>query len=331
MWNKIFSILLIATLAFSLSAQQSRRSRSRRDRSRTTQPAAVQSKQTPEKSSAQRDAKKQSVPSSPARTPAPGGDPKFDPKKTTLTQNQIDTVLNGQIRKKLLECKIPMKLHGHKDEEENAPENNETPEDGRKPEDGKKNDGGGKSEQFAFVSRLDFAIMMSQYKSLISNFELIEVSCIRPEWYQQYEAELRKFGPLINEMTIALRIQSHERYAACAKKFKTHQTACLKFLKGKPPRIGRDQYDALVLKNSKIRYQNYLKRLQAEREAAMKRRQEMLKQQNQQKLQSGKPAQAPAAKNPPCAGSRRFVSSAGAGKCASSSPAAAFSTTWSAS
>ena len=135
-----------------------------------------------------------------------------------------------------------------------------------------------KPEKNVFISRLDFSILISQYMSLMKDFELTEVSHIPMDWYQRYEAELRKFGSLVNEMTIALRTRSNGRYVAAVQKFKEQQKACLKFLKAKPPRISKEQYEALVLKNTKIRQQNYLKRLQEERAAAMKRRQEQLKQ-----------------------------------------------------
>ena len=135
---------------------------------------------------------------------------------------------------------------------------------------------------------------MSDYSSLVDNFELTEVSLIQLEWYQKLQAELRKFGPIINEMTIGLRTQSHERYAVGMAKFKAHQKACLDFMKAKPPKISKEQYDALVLKNTKIRRQNYQAELQREREAAAQRRQEMLKQQQQKQQQNQQPA-APAA------------------------------------
>lgn len=277
MWNKLCLIFLIGGLACSLSAQSSRSSRRNRNRNRT-QTTSVEQKQTDKKAGAKTSAKKKDVPQT-AKPPVP--DKKIDLSKPALTQNQVDSVMNDVIRKKLLECKLREKLPGHKDDEEDVPENSETPEDGKKKE----------KYAYAFVSRLDFAILMSEYKSLLDNFELIEVTRIRPEWYQQYQAELSKFGTLVNAMTIALRTRSAERYAAAVQKFKEHQTACLKFLKEKPPRISKDQYDALVLKNTKIRQQNYLKMLQEKRQAELKRREALLKQKTQPKNQSSqKPA-----------------------------------------
>ena len=274
MWNKFLLILFVGALTFSLSGQQYRRTR--RTRGRDVQTTTVQQKKTEEKKSAKPAA------GTPSRKSA-AEKVKFDPAKPDLTQSQIDYVMNSQIRKRLLEYKISEKLPGSANDNEDAPGNGEKPEDGEK-----KPETGGKPEKFTFISRLDFAILMSRYKTLLSNFELIEVSRIRPEWYQRFQTELDKFAPIINEMTIALRAGSNERYADCVKKFKAHQKACLDFLKEKPPRISREQYDALVLKNSKIRLQNYLKRLKEEREAAIKRREEMLKQQTQPQKQPSK-------------------------------------------
>lgn len=261
-------VLIVGSLTFSLSAQQYRRNR--RNRGRGGQTTTVQQKKPEEKPQAKPASGKSERTSSP-------GDTKFDPKKPSLTQNQIDDVMNNQIREKILECKIPAKLPGSKDDVE------DTPEDEDKKPDGNQKTDEGKKRKTTFISRLDFVILMSRYKSLIDNFELIEVSRICPEWYQQYQTELRKFGPLINEMTISIRARSNDRYAAGVEKFKAQQEACLKFLKGKPPRISREQYEALLLHNTKIRRQNYLKRLQEERAAAMQRRQEMLKQKSQPK------------------------------------------------
>ena len=267
MWNKFIVILLVGLLAFSLSAQQYRNYR--RNRGRSGQPATVQQKKTAKKTSAQ------TVASTTEKTPAAKN--KFDPKKPLLTQKQIDSGMN-EIRQRLLECKIRDKMADRKDGDEEEP-----PEDEEKKEDAKK------SKKDTFISRLDLSIMLSRYKSLIDNFELTEVSRIRPEWYQKFRTELDNFGPIINEMTIAMRTESNGRYVAAVKKFKAQQEACLKFLKEKPPRISKEQYEALVLKNTKIRQQNYLKKLKEEREAAMKRRQEMLKQLQQKNQQKNQP------------------------------------------
>lgn len=294
MWNKLCLILLIGGLTCSLSAQTSRYGRRNRNRNRT-QNTAVQQQTADKKSESKSSAKKKDVPKTPA---AP--EKKFDPSKPILTQKQIDSVMNDVIRQKLLECKLRTKLPGNKGDDEEAapetPETVETPEAGTKTEDGEKPESGKKPEKNVFISRLDFAILMTEYKSLISHFELIEVTRIRPEWYQQYQTELNKFGPLVNAMTIAVRTRSAERYAAAVQKFKEHQEACLKFLKGKPPRISKDQYEALVLKNTKIRQQNHLKMLQEKRQAELKRREELLKQRTRPKNQSGKTAQPPAGK-----------------------------------
>ena len=279
MLNKFLLILLVGVLTFSLSAQQYRRNR--RNRGRDNQTNSVQQKKTQENNKKKTSSEvKPPAPSSSSAKPTE----KFDPKKPVLTQKQIDSVLNDQIRERLLECRISEKLRGQKDNEE------ETSDDEEKAEEDKKPQGGKKSKKNAFISRLDFAILMSQYRSMTSNFELSEVTRIPPEWYQQYQTELNKFGSIINEMTIAIRIGSDGRYAAAVKRFKEHQQECLKFLRTKPPRIPNDAYQALILKNTKIRQQNYQKMLQeklkAEREAAMRRRQELLKQRTQPKNQT---------------------------------------------
>ncbi|MBO4648613.1 MAG: hypothetical protein IKX19_05480 [Clostridia bacterium] len=275
MWNKIIALTVLSIfLTGSLSAQHySRRTRGRivttRPQEKNTQ---KKSDETQTRRSAQ-DKKKKTDPTDPSS--------KFDPQKPVLTQSQIDSVMNDQLRQRLLELKIPAKLPGYQGDDEDDEE--EAKEDD-------------KQEKGTLISRLDLAILLSHYSSLIGNFELSEVSHIKPEWYLQYQTELRKFAPIINEITIAVRSQSRERYNAAVKKFKAHQEECLKFLKQKPPRLTREQHQMLVTKNSKIRLENYLKQLQAERAAEQKRRQEMLKQQ-QQKNQPKKPVnQTPARK-----------------------------------
>ena len=262
MWNKIIALTVLSVfLTVPLSAQNyNRRNRGRivttRQQEKTTQKKTTE---TTTKKTAQ-DKKKKADPVSPAS--------KFDPQKPVLTQSQIDGVMNDQIRQRLLEIKVPAKLPGFEEDAEDDDEEEDKKAD-KKEED--------KQEKGTLISRLDLAIVLAHYSSLLGNFELCEVSNIRPEWYLQYQAELRKFGPIINEMTIAVRAQSKERYSAGVKKFKAHQEECLKFLKQKPPRLTREQHQALAEKNSKIRLENYLKQLKAEREAAAKRRQELLK------------------------------------------------------
>ena len=279
MWNKLLLILLLGTAAFSLSAQQYRRYRSRRGRDRSTQTTTVQQTKAEEANKKKTDSS--AVMTVRNRSTSNKLSGKFDPKKPELSQSQIDYVMNNQIRTKLLECNISAKLPGHKENDEEVQEDGEKTENGRIP------------EKFTFVSLLDFSRLMSRYNSLIANFELVEVSSVRPEWYQRYQTELRKFGPIINEMTFAIRSHSSSHYAAGVQKFKAHQEACLKFLKEKPPRISKEQYQALVLKNSKIRQQNYLKKLKEEREAAIKSRQEQLKQLQQKNQQKNQQNQKP--------------------------------------
>ena len=282
MSNKLLLILLSGLLVCPAFAQKTRY------RPRTRRPTTAQ-QQTPQKEQ-KKEQKKENAssvqnPAGPARKPAAptgkksGKSELLTFQKPALTLNYVNYVLKTKIKDQLLERKIPAKLPKRRAGEE------EDPEDGENPEDGEKKDGGRKKEKVTFISRLDFAILMSEYSSLIDNFELTEVSLIRLEWYQKLQAELRKFGPIINEMTIGLRTQSHERYAVGMAKFKAHQKACLDFMKEKPPKISKEQYEALVLKNTRIRRQNYQAQLQREREAAAQRRQEQLKQQQEQKQQ----------------------------------------------
>lgn len=278
MWNKLLLILLLGTAAFSLSAQQYRRYRSRRGRDRSTQTTTVQQTKTEEKKSEKKTASQQKS-RTPERKSSASAAGKFDPRKPVLTQSFIDSVMNGQIRQKLLECKIPAKLPGRKEADEDESNDEENKE------------GGGKPEKFVFMSRLDFSILLSQYKSLMADFELTEVSHIPLDWYRKYDAELRKFGLLVKDMTIAIRTRSDRRYAIAAQQFKAHQQECLKFLKKKPPRISKEQYEALVLKNSKLRLQNYLKQQQEKRQAELLRQKEQLKQLQQKNQQNKKPAQ----------------------------------------
>ena len=281
MSNKLILILLVGLLTLSLNAQKYRYDRRRYRQTTAQQQQASQKDQKKEKT-----AKSQTGPAQNPAGPAKTSQDKKSGKsevltfaKPSLTQNHVNYVLNTNIKKQLLERKIPAKLPKRKAGEE------DDSEDGEASEDGEKKDSGKKKEKVTFISRLDFAILMSEYSSLIDNFELTEVSLIRLEWYQKLQAELRKFGPIINEMTIALRNQSSERYAVSAAKFKAHQKTCLDFMKEKPPKISKEQYEALVLKNTKIRRQNYQAQLQREREAAAQRRLELLKQQQQQQEQ----------------------------------------------
>ena len=280
MWNKFLLILAVVSLTVSLSAQQYRRYRSRRGRDRSTQTTTVQQTKTETKtekktSSTQKATQKGRTSSRKSSASAS----KFDPKKPFLTQNHIDSVLEGQIGKKLLESKIAAKLAGHKNDDDNNAEGEEKEGNDEKP---------GKT---VFISRLDFASMMSEYNSLMANFELIEVTRIPMAWYQQYQTELRKFGSIINEMTIAIRTRSNQRYTAAVQKFKAQQKACLKFLKEPKPKISKEQYEALVLKNSKIRLQKYLKQQEEKRQAALQRQQEQLKRLQQRSQGTQKSAQ----------------------------------------
>ena len=255
MLNKILLFCLICGLACSLTAQNYRASRRSRTR-RGTQNVAVQ---------APAEMKPEPAPAPKNKAAAkkqPTGK-KYDPTKPKLTEDAVKKILDEYIRKKVLERKIPKRLKDCKSEE--------------------------------FFSQSECSNMLGDYKKLTENFELTEVTRIKPDWYKRYGAELEKFKPIAFEMYVAMRKLSDPLFEAAIAKFQKQQEACLNFLKEKPPRITKEEYQALLLKNTKIRRQNYLKRLQAEREAAIKRRQEQLKQ-LQQKTQPQKKDQSAANK-----------------------------------
>lgn len=241
MSNKIFSFCLIFGLFCSLSAQSYRASYRNRTR-RGTQNVSVQ--QQKEKTQPKKEDKKQSSKKETKRSNA--GLTRFDPRKPDLTEAKVKSILEETIRKKLLEKEIASTIR-------------ETTKDN-------------------YFSQSECSSLLSAYNSLQNHFELIEVTRIKPEWYKRYGMELEKFRQVADAMYFALRRYSETEFEDAVEKFKAQQEACLKFLKEKPPRISSGEYQALFKKNTQIRQQNYLKKLKEEREAAMKRRQEMLKQ-----------------------------------------------------
>ena len=241
MWNKIILCCLICGLACSLAAQNYRTSRRSRNR-RGTQNISVQ--QQKEKTQPKKEDKKQSSQKETKRSNA--GLIRFDPRKPELTEARVKSILEETIRKKLLEKEIVSTIR-------------ETTKDN-------------------YFSQSECSSLLSAYSSLQNHFELIEVTRIKPEWYKQYGEKLEGFRQSVDAMYFALRRYSEPEFEKAVEDFRKQQQVCLKFLKEKPPKISKEQYTALVLKNTKIRQQNYLKRLREEREAAMKRRQEQLKQ-----------------------------------------------------
>lgn len=254
MLNKIILFCLICGLTCSLTAQSYRASRRNRSR-RGTQNVSVQVPA----------AEKQEKPAAATKNHAVAKNQnqltgkKFDPSKPKLTEETVKKILDENIRKKVLERKIPNRLKECKSED--------------------------------FFSRAECSNMLSDFKKLTDNFELTEVTRIKPDWYKRYGAELEKFKPIAFEMYVAMWKLSDPMFESAIAKFQKQQEACLNFLKEKPPRITKQEYQALLLKNTKIRQQNYLKMLQEKREAAMKRRQEQLKQLQQKNQQNQKPAQ----------------------------------------
>ena len=274
MLNKLILMVLIGMLlSLSLNAQSSRYGRRR---SRQTTQQSLFDKEQKNDASAKNQIDSTKKKQSSKKNSSQSELSKF--KKPTLSKNTVSYILDTEIKKQLLERKIPAKIPGFKSTDEDS-QDDDNQNENDKPTDS------GNTEKNKFLSQMGLAILISRYSSLIANFELSEVTGVRQEWYQQLLGELQKFGLIINEMETAIRIQSNSRYAAAVQKFKDHQKACLNFLKEKPPKLSKEEYTALVLKNTKIRQQNYLKRLREEREAAMKQRQEQLKQ-LQQKNQS---------------------------------------------
>jgi len=254
MWNKILLFCLICGLSCSLTAQNYRAGRRSRSR-RGTQNVSVQvpAAEKPEKPAA---AAKNNEAAKSKNQPA---GKKYDPSKPKLTVEAVKKILDENIRKKVLERKIPKRLKDCKSEE--------------------------------FFSQSECSNMLSEYKNLADNFELTEVTWVKPDWYKRYGAELEKFKPIAFEMYVAMRKLSDPLFESAVAKFQKQQEACLKFLKERPPRITKQEYQALLLKNTKIRRQNYLKMLQEKRQAEIKRRQAQLKQLQQKNQQNQKPAQ----------------------------------------
>lgn len=250
MWNKHVLILLACLPALSLPAQNYRYGRRTRAR-RGTETQNVSVQQQKETSQAKKEVKNPSPAAETKRSN--GASSRFDPRKPGLTEAIVKRVLEERIRKKLLEKEV-------------APTIKETTREN-------------------YFSQSECRTILWDYKILQNNFELSEVTRIKPEWYKQYGEELEKFSKIADAMYFALRKSSETDFENAVDQFRKQQEACLKFLKGKQPRLSNGEYQNLLKKNTKIRQQKYLKRLQSERDAAAKRRQEMIKQQeDKQKL-----------------------------------------------
>ena len=244
MWNKIILCGLICGLTCSLAAQNYRASRRNRNR-RGTQNISVQ----PQKAEPQtKKGNIQSVPAAASKRRNPTMQ-KFDPSKPVLSEAKVKKILEEKIRKKLLEKKVASTLK-------------ETTKDN-------------------CFSQSECRTLLWEYKILQNNFELSEVTRIKLDWYKRYGEELEKFSKIADAMYFALWKSSETDFENAVDNFRKQQEVCLKFLKEKQPKISKDEYEALFVKNTKIRQQNYLKRLQREREAAAKRRQEMIRKQNE--------------------------------------------------
>jgi|GEM_PF-3393299 len=248
MWNKYFLILLAGMLSFSLSAQSSRYGRRYRNRRATeTQNVSPQPQKKTSDQAAVKNTSKTSKTNSRRKTRDLS--PKFDPSKPGLSEAIVKKLLEEKIRKNLLEKEVASTI------KETTKEN--------------------------FFSRAECNSILWQYRNLLNNFELVEVTKIKLEWYKRYGEELQKFKKIADDMYFALRRHSDEDFANAVENFRKQQQVCLGFLKGKQPKLSNEAYQSLIQKNSKIRQQNYLKRQREEREAAAKRRKEMLKRQEE--------------------------------------------------
>ena len=250
MWNKFFLFFLLAGLAVSLPAQSYRYGR--KSRTRTQKQTVEVSNMDQKKEKNQETIKKSdSKISSAGKKQSPKDDlsRKFDSRKPVLTEAMVKRVLDERIQKRLLERTLASDIQSCTKE--------------------------------TYISQSECSSILSEYRNLTNNFELIEVTRIKPEWYKEFGLELEKFQKIVDALYFSIRRSSNEQYEDALEKFKKQQEVCLKFLKEKQPRISKDEYGALLVKNTKIRQQNYLKRLQREREAAAKRRQETIRKQNE--------------------------------------------------
>ncbi len=173
---------------------------------------------------------------------------RFDPRNPSLSATIISNLLDGQIRKKLLEKKQPEKLEDIK--EDNSFTN-------------------------AQISQLLFA-----YEVLTKNPDLEEVSRVPLRWYTAYGDLLKPFGKIVERMNYARHGNSQTRYAAALEDFQKQQQTCLSFLKKRQPRLTSEQL--LKIRNANIRRRRaeYNARLKKEREERLKKLQEENSQKN---------------------------------------------------
>lgn len=250
MLNKLLLIFLLVGLTVGLPAQSYRYGR--RSRNRTQKQTVEVSNRGQQKEKNQGTKKNSDSQKSSAGKKQSKKDDlsrKFDPRKPGLSEANVKRVLEERIQKRLLERELAPDIKSCTKE--------------------------------TFLSQSECSSILSEYRNLTNNFELIEVTRIKPEWYKQLGLELEKFQKIADALYFSIRRSSNEQYEDALEKFKKQQEVCLKFLKEKQPRISKGEYEALFVKNTKIRQQNYLKRLQREREAAAKRRQEMIRKQNE--------------------------------------------------
>ncbi len=273
--KKYILVIFVFLMTLSLPAQTYSRRRSRNRRPAVTVPQTIQNDR---KNDADKSTKSgKSAKSSPSKKN--DRRPGFDPSKTGIDPAYITGVMD-ELRKQLLERKVPSRLPKQDDQEENTAEENQ--EKGEAP----------KKEESRFISQVDYRIFTTKFRLLLNHFELEEATGIRRDWYKQYLAELDKFEPIINQMYSGLQRGDQDKYRSAVRMFEQHQKACQKFAETAAKfKLGKDQLAALKIKNAKIRQQNYQKIQQKKREDAMKRRQEQLKQLQQKNQQNQKPAQ----------------------------------------
>lgn len=173
---------------------------------------------------------------------------RFDPRRPSLSTSVISKLMDDQIRKGLLEKKLPEKLEDLKAEN---------------------------SFTNAQISQLLFA-----YEVLTKNPDLEEVSKVSLRWYTAYADLLKPFAKIVERMVYAKHANSQTRYAAALEDFQKQQQTCLSFLKKRQPRLNSEQL--LKIRNANIRRRRaeYNARLKKEREERLKKLQEENSQKN---------------------------------------------------
>ena len=216
--NRFFSFLFISLVTFSLSAQQQR-------------------KQTNKQVSTSAQQELRNL--------------RFDPRKPTLSATTISNVLDVNIRKNLLEKKLPEKMEDMNSDNE--------------------------------ISDSKVIQLLFSYKVLVRHPDLEEVSRVPLKWFTAYENLLKQFSPIATQINYARIGKSQEKYTVAVGAFKKQQAACLAFLKKKQPKITSEQLMKIRNANIRRRRAEYNARIKKEREEQLKKLQEEKSQKNTNK------------------------------------------------